>query len=149
MQRPFDSLMLHVVLVPLVAALQLFGMYVLMHGHYGPGGGFVAGILLAAGIILPRLAGREPDRLSLGPRAATLVAVAGILVFAAVAVAPMLAGRAPLDYAALPIGATDPARRSMGILLIEIGVAMAVTGAMVAIFFALASRIGGEEGPGD
>lgn len=137
--------MLRVVLVPLVAALQLFGMYVLLHGHYGPGGGFVAGILLAAGMILPRLAGRPADQLSLGPRQAALLSVAGILVFAGVAVASMLVGRPPLDYGALPIGPTVPERRSMGILLIEVGVTMAVAGAMLAIFFGLSSRIGGEE----
>lgn len=137
--------MLQVVMVPLVAVLQLFGMYVLLHGHYGPGGGFVAGILLAAGMILPRLAGRQSDRFSLGPRSAALVAVSGILVFVAVAVAPMFTGQPPLDYAALPIGTTDAARRSMGILLIEVGVTLAVAGAMLAIFFALSAKIGGEE----
>lgn len=141
--------MLRVVLVPLVAALQLFGVYVLLHGHYGPGGGFVAGILLAAGMILPRLAGRPPDRLSMQPRSAALLAVGGILVFAAVAVAPMMVGSAPLDYAALPLAPDIPGRRSMGILLIEVGVAMAVTGAMLAIFFALGARIGGDATDGD
>ncbi|HUG27953.1 MAG TPA: MnhB domain-containing protein [Gemmatimonadales bacterium] len=145
MQRPFESLMLRVVMVPLVAVLQLFGMYVLLHGHYGPGGGFVAGIMLAGGMILPRLAGQRSDPLSLGPRSAAVVAVAGILVFAAVAMAPMLTGHPPLDYAALPLGATDAERRSMGILLIEVGVTLAVAGAMLAIFFALSERVGGEE----
>ncbi|MFN2316034.1 MAG: MnhB domain-containing protein, partial [Gemmatimonadales bacterium] len=125
--------------------LQLFGVYVLLHGHYGPGGGFVAGIMLAGGMILPRLAGQSSDRLSLGPTSAALVAVCGILVFVAVAVAPMFAGGPPLDYAALPIGATDAARRSMGILLIEVGVTLAVAGAMLAIFFALAAPVGGAE----
>lgn len=137
--------MLRVVLVPLVAVLQVFGMYVLLHGHYGPGGGFVAGIMLAAGMILPRLAGQPSDRFSLGPKSAALVAVSGILVFVAVAVAPMLTGSPPLDYAALPIGATDAERRSMGILLIEVGVTLAVAGAMLAIFFALSAPVGGEE----
>jgi multicomponent Na+:H+ antiporter subunit B len=144
MLTPFDSLMLRVVLAPLVAALQLFGMYVLLHGHYGPGGGFVAGILLAAGMILPRLAGRPSDRFSLGPRGAAVLSVLGILFFVGVAVASMFAGRPPLDYAALPIGATAAARRSMGILLIEVGVTMAVAGAMLAIFFALSARVGGD-----
>jgi len=143
MHASFDSLMLRVLLVPLVAGLQLFAVYVLLHGHYGPGGGFVAGILVAAGMILPRLAGREPDRLSVTPRAAAVLSVAGIFLFASVAAAPMFLGQPPLDYAALPIGATDAARRSMGILLIEVGVTLAVSGAMLAIFFALGAEVGG------
>lgn len=141
--------MLRVVLVPLVAVLQLFGMYVLLHGHYGPGGGFVAGIMLAGGMILPRLAGQPSDRLSLGPTSAAVVAVSGILVFVAVAMAPMFGGHPPLDYAALPLGPTDAERRSMGILLIEVGVTLAVAGAMLAIFYALSDRVGGEEPAGD
>jgi multicomponent Na+:H+ antiporter subunit B len=143
MLAPFDSLMLRVLLVPLVAVLQLFAVYVLLHGHYGPGGGFVAGILVAAGMILPRLAGREPDRLSVTPRGAAVMAVAGILIFALTAVASVVVGQPPLDYAALPIGATDPERRSMGILLIEVGITLAVAGAMLAIFYGLAQEVGG------
>lgn len=141
--------MLRVLLVPLVAVLQLFAVYVLLHGHYGPGGGFVAGILVAAGMILPHLAGREPDSLTVTPRGASVMAVAGILLFAGVAAASMLVGRPPLDYAALPIGATDAARRSMGILLIEVGVTLAVAGAMLAIFFALGDELGGGRPDGD
>jgi multicomponent Na+:H+ antiporter subunit B len=142
MIHPFDSVMLRVLLAPLLAVLHLFGVYVLIHGHYGPGGGFVAGILVAAAMILPRLVGWAPDRLSLSPRGAAMTAVAGILLFAALGAAPAVVGQPPLDYAVLPIGSSEPARRSMGILLIEIGVALAVAGSMLALFYALTARLG-------
>jgi multicomponent Na+:H+ antiporter subunit B len=119
---------------------------VLLHGHYSPGGGFVAGILFAASMILPRLTSGAPGgRLSLSPRGAAVMAAIGILFFAAIAVAPMFVGQAPLDYAVLPIGAEPALRRSMGILLIEVGVTLAVAGAMLSIFYALSCAIGGEE----
>ena len=35
--------------------IQLFALYVIVHGHYGPGGGFQGGGILAASIILLRL----------------------------------------------------------------------------------------------
>jgi len=142
MPHPFESLMLRVLLAPLLAVLHLFGVYVLIHGHYGPGGGFVAGILVAAAMILPRLVGWDPERLSLSPRGAAVMAVAGILLFAALGAASMVLGQPPLDYAALPLGSTVPARRSMGILLIEIGVALAVAGSMLALFYALTGKLG-------
>jgi multicomponent Na+:H+ antiporter subunit B len=146
MIRSFDSLMLRTLMTPLLAALQLFGVYVLLHGHYSPGGGFVAGILFAASMILPRLTPNPPrGRLALTPRGAAIMAAVGILFFAAIAVAPMFVARPPLDYAVLPFGGTVPARRSMGILLIEVGVTMAVAGAMLSIFHALAGPVGGEE----
>lgn len=146
MPSSFDSLMLRMAIAPMVAVIQLFAVYVLLNGHYGPGGGFVAGILFAAGLILPRLAGLTPTPPSISPRGAAVMAVLGILWFAAVAVAPMFVGHAPLDYAALPIGATAPARRYVGILLIEVGVTLAVAGAMLAIFYALGARVQDEGG---
>ena len=34
--------------------IQLFALYVIVHGHYGPGGGFQGGAMLAASIIFLR-----------------------------------------------------------------------------------------------
>lgn len=145
MTRPFDSLMLRVVLTPLVAAMQLFAVYVLMHGHYSPGGGFQAGILLGASMILPRLAiGQPPGRLALTPGGAVVLTAIGLLVFTLIGLAPMLTGHPMLDYGVLPLAESARYRRSMGILLIEVGVTMAVAGAMLSIFFTLAGRLGGE-----
>jgi multicomponent Na+:H+ antiporter subunit B len=145
MIRPFDSLMLRTLLSPLVAALQLFGVYVLLHGHYSPGGGFVAGVLFAASMILPRLAGGQPTGwLALTPHRAAIMAVIGILIFAGIGIAPMFTGAMMLDYSVLPIAETVAYRRSMGILLIEVGVLLAVAGSMLSIFYALSGPVGGE-----
>jgi hypothetical protein len=50
-----------------------------------------------------------------------------------------------LDYAVLPIASDTAYRRYLGILLIEVGVTLAVAGAMLAIFYALSGPLGGEE----
>jgi multicomponent Na+:H+ antiporter subunit B len=119
---------------------------VLLHGHYSPGGGFVAGVLFAASMILPRLTFGQPEgRLALSPRSAALMAVSGIVIFAALGVAPMFLGAAMLDYGVLPLAAEVPYRRSMGILLIEVGITLAVAGAMLSIFYALSGPVGGED----
>jgi multicomponent Na+:H+ antiporter subunit B len=73
------------------------------------------------------------------------MAAVGILIFAVIAVIPMFVGAFPLDYAVLPIAETTAYRRSLGILLIEVGVTMAVAGAMLSIFYALAGPVGGED----
>jgi multicomponent Na+:H+ antiporter subunit B len=146
MIRPFDSLMLRTLLTPLLAALQLFAVYVLLHGHYSPGGGFVAGVLLAASLILPRLATGVPTgRLALSPRGAAVMAVIGIMIFAGTGIVPMMVGRPMLDYAVLPLAAEVAYRRSLSILLIEVGVTLAVAGAMLSIFYALSEPLGGEK----
>jgi multicomponent Na+:H+ antiporter subunit B len=143
MIQPFDSLMLRTLLGPLMAALQLFALYVLLHGHYSPGGGFQAGILIAASLILPLLTrGRGEGGRTLSVRGALTLTAVGVLVYAGIGLIPMLSGGPLLDYAALPLGGEVADRRSLGILLIEVGVTMAVAGAMVAIFYGLAGEIG-------
>jgi multicomponent Na+:H+ antiporter subunit B len=143
---PFNSLMLRLLMALLRGAIQLFAVYVLLHGHYAPGGGFVAGTLFAAAMILPRLTdGAGIDALTLSPRGAQVMSAVGILLFAAVGTASMLGGSALLDYAALPLAETAAERRSMGVLLIEVGVTMAVAGAMLSIYLSLAGEEGAED----
>jgi multicomponent Na+:H+ antiporter subunit B len=146
MIRSFDSLMLRTLMPPMLAVMQLFGVYVLLHGHYSPGGGFVAGVLFAASMILPRLTlGHPVGWLALSPRSAAVMASIGIIFFAGIGIAPMLVGQPPLDYGVLPLAETAAYRRSMGILLIEVGITMAVAGAMLSIFYALSEPAGSRD----
>jgi len=136
---PFHSVILRTLLTPLVAALQLFAIYVVMHGHYSPGGGFQGGVLLGVSLILPLLI-RGPDHrlMLLSERGAALMAVAGIFVFSAFGWIPMLFGSQMLDYAGLPLPGLDASgEHSLGVLGIEIGVTLAVAGAVVSIFYTL------------
>jgi multicomponent Na+:H+ antiporter subunit B len=146
MIRPFDSLMVRTLLGPLVAAMQLFAFYILIHGHYSPGGGFQAGILLGASMILPRLAlGRAPGPLALTPGGAGVLTAVGVLIFAGLGAVAVVAGHPMLDYSVLPLDPSVAMRRSLAILLVEVGVTLAVAGAMLSIFYALSSKLGGEE----
>ena len=43
-----DFLVLKVMAKLLIPFILLFGFYVQMHGDYGPGGGFQAGVIIAA-----------------------------------------------------------------------------------------------------
>jgi len=141
--RPFNSLMLRLLMALLRGAIQLFGVYVLLHGHYAPGGGFVAGALFAAAMILPRLARGVPnDALTVTSRGALVLAASGILLFALVAVIPLALGGTLLDFGKLPLADSLAERRSLAALFVEAGVAMAVAGSMLSIFLSLT----GEEG---
>ncbi|HUF94388.1 MAG TPA: MnhB domain-containing protein [Candidatus Limnocylindria bacterium] len=124
------------VLVPLV---QLFALYVLVYGHYGPGGGFQAGVLLAATYMLIALAlGREAFERRVNERACVALAAAGVLLFVATGVAGMLGGAAFLDYSVLPLPVSPVKARYFGILFIEVGVAIAVAATLVLLFARLA-----------
>ena len=46
----------------LIPMVQLFGMYILFHGHLSPGGGFSGGTIIAASLIFYSLVFRFSDR---------------------------------------------------------------------------------------
>ncbi len=136
-QAPFESLMLRNLMGPLLASLQVFLLYVIVHGHYSPGGAFQGGTLLASVFLLPVIAGHE-GFLRLSPRGAIAMSAIGVAIFSGVGVVAMLFGGSFLDYAHLPFGSMEiPARQSLGILLIEVGVTLAVAGALVSIYYSL------------
>ncbi|MFA9432445.1 MnhB domain-containing protein [Egicoccus sp. AB-alg2] len=122
--------------------IALFGLYVIAHGHYGPGGGFAGGVFVAVGAILPRLTLDESLAYRLIPRSAgPLAAGVGMLLFLVVATLPLLVGGAFLDYGAIQVAGMEAARvRYLGILVVEIAVGLAVFGAMVLIFDAITGR---------
>jgi multicomponent Na+:H+ antiporter subunit B len=123
----------------LVPFIVLFGLYVQFHGDYGPGGGFQAGALVATGLILHALLeGEAAALLAVHQRFLVGLIAAGALLYAGVGVAGMLLGGNFLDYSVL---AADPvAGQHLGILLIELGVGITVTGVLLAIFHAFAAR---------
>ena len=138
MIRHFHSVILRTMLGPLVAALQIFMLYVVVHGHYSPGGAFQGGTLLACSLLLPILAGRTEGFVVISARTAIAMAAAGVLIFTGTGIVAMLFGGGFLDYAALPMGSMEAAaRQSLGILIVEAGVTLAVAGSLVSIYYSL------------
>lgn len=132
----YDSPIIDVVTRIHVPIIRVFGFYVVAHGHYSPGGGFQGGVILAVSVILTRLAlGREESYRRFAPRTGLWLAAAGVLVFLAMALLPLLFGGALLDYGRIPVpGLEEPLRRYWSILIVEAGIGVAVWGALVAIF---------------
>ncbi|MDJ0747840.1 MAG: DUF4040 domain-containing protein [Woeseiaceae bacterium] len=123
----------------LIPFIFLFGLYVQFHGEYGPGGGFQAGAILAAAIILYSLLEGESQALRALPMSVLKWLVAGgALLYGAVGVAGMLLGGNFLDYSVL---ASDPVKgQQIGIILIELGVGITVTGVLLCVYHAFAAR---------
>ena len=138
MTNGHDSVLLHfVVKEVMLPAILLFGLYVLVHGEVSPGGGFQAGSILAAGLILSRLSlsSAEGRRLFSRPRLVVITAL-GMLLYAGTGIAAMLSGGGYLDYGVIPfewidrIVAGDLGRRHIGVFVIEVGVTLAVFGTL-------------------
>jgi len=123
----------------LIPFILLFALYVQFHGEYSPGGGFQAGAIFAAAIILYALLEGEDRALAVLPRSwLTAMMIGGALLYGGVGVVCMLLGGNFLDYSVL---SSDPvAGQQLGILLIEAGVGVTVTGVLLNIFHAFAAR---------
>jgi len=123
----------------LIPAIVLFGLYVQFHGDFGPGGGFQAGVIIAAGVILYALVyGLERTRSLVPPNAVRILSAMGLLLFAGVGFAAMLLGGEYLNYDALH--ADKIHAQHIGIILIELGVGTTVASVMISVFYAFAGR---------
>ena len=132
-----EHLVLRVVSKLLIPPILLFALYVQMHGDYGPGGGFQAGVIFAAGLVLYGLVfGTEAVRAVAPLRLLVVLACLGVLLYAGVGVASMIGGGTFLEYGALAADATHG--NHVGIIIIEIGVGVAVASVMTIIFTVLA-----------
>jgi multicomponent Na+:H+ antiporter subunit B len=134
-----------VVSVLMAPPVILFGLYVITHGHYGPGGGFSGGVVVGVGVILLRITvDRDLCRRYLPPALGPGGACVGVLVFLVTGALPLLGGGAYLDYAYLDDAARSAGAvpsdllRYLGIFVVKLGVGMAVAGTMLMLFDTLA-----------
>lgn len=142
MTGAFPSEVVRVVCAVLSPFIAIFGIYVIFHGHYGPGGGFAGGVFVAMGAILPRLTHDEDIAYRMVPAAAGPIAGGvGMLTFLTAGTAPLLAGGAFLDYGAIEIAGMAAGRvRYLGILVVEVAVGLTVFGALLLLFDTLTRR---------
>jgi multicomponent Na+:H+ antiporter subunit B len=133
------DIIVRVVAKLLLPFMLLFALYVQFHGELGPGGGFQAGVIAAAVVILYGVIFGLPAAQAVMPWAIVerLVPL-GVLIYAGVGIAGLLLGGRYLNYFVL--GQDGPHGQELGIFLVEVGVFVTVCGTMIAIFYAFAER---------
>jgi multicomponent Na+:H+ antiporter subunit B len=144
-QTPIDDsiheqyLVIRIVTKMLIPFILLYALYVQFHGDFGPGGGFQAGVIFAAAIILyTMLFGLTTARKVINQSLIQFIAAAGVLLYGSVGIVSVLNGANFFDYKVL---SSDPvAGQHLGILLIEWGVGCTVASVMIMIFFNFAGR---------
>ena len=118
----------------------IYGVYVLLHGEYSPGGAFQAGALLAVGVLLSRIIEGEQAIFNISGDTALILAGIGALIFGAIGVVSILAGGNMLQYEYLPVALEPKNLHTLGIVGVEIGVTLCVMATIIAIFDALTRR---------
>ena len=133
------NLILRVVTKSLIPLIILFALYVQFHGDFGPGGGFQAGVILSAAIILYALVfGLDAAEQVIPPPLLRLLASLGVFLYAGVGIVSLFVGGNYLDYSVL--ADNQVAGQHLGVLLVELGVGITVFSVMLIIYFTFAGR---------
>ncbi len=134
-------LVLRIVAKLLIPLIVVFGFYVHFHGDYSPGGGFQAGVIIAAAVILYALIfGIENARQAVPAWFVKFMAAFGVLLYGGTGVASLILGANFLDYDVLHPDLAHHSGQHIGIILVELGVLSTVFSVMMAIFYAFAGR---------
>ncbi|MDK3074892.1 Na(+)/H(+) antiporter subunit B [Sedimentitalea sp. JM2-8] len=133
-------LILRVVTKLLIGSIMIFALYVQFHGDYSPGGGFQAGVIMAVGFIIYGVVfSLEDVQRVFPPWLVHKLAALGVLLYAGTGIVSLFLGYSYLDYTAL--SPHHPVHgQHYGIILVELGVGITVTGVMVTIYYAFTSR---------
>jgi multicomponent Na+:H+ antiporter subunit B len=123
-----------------IPLIMLFALYVQFHGDFGPGGGFQAGVIFAAAVVLYALIfGLDQARQVVRPVVIEVLVAAGVLLYAGTGVVSMFLGGEFLNYNVFD--AHHPAHgQHLGILFVELGVGITVAAVIMSIFFSFAGR---------
>ena len=128
-----ESVVLRTIGGMLIPYILVYGLYVQMHGEVGPGGGFQAGVLVAAAFILHSLLFGPTGTMRLLPRWFIDLSMSlGVLLYIGTGVVCLLQGGYFLEYSVLD--RTDPAAaEALGITLVEAGVGLTVASVILTI----------------
>jgi multicomponent Na+:H+ antiporter subunit B len=124
----------------------LYGIYVVLHGHLTPGGGFAGGVIMAAAFVLVVLArGSESGVSEAKKRNSAIAESLGIFLFWVLAMIGLVGG-VLFFYNFLAKGKPFHLLSAGFIPLSNIGIGIEVAAALFAIFITIAVlRIGGEK----
>ena len=137
----------------MIPFIQLFSLYVIIHGASGPGGGFQGGVVFGSSFVLyvvvfDIIGGRK----RLPESANTVLSSLGLYIYAGLGLLCIIlsSGVAQyLNYGFLPFTPHFEENRALSIELVEMGIGITVMAIMVSIFFDLAwkekNRNGGEK----
>jgi len=117
----------------------LYGIYIIIHGHLTPGGGFAGGTIIAGSFILLILAfGSEFLALKKEEAGSSILESSAILIFLIIAVLGIIIGGAGIFFVNfLPKGTIGRLVSAGVIPLYNIAVWMEVASALLTIFLAL------------
>src|SRR3990170_3349133 len=130
----------------MIPFIQLFALYVIIHGTGGPGGGFQGGVVFASAFILYVIAFNLAGGRARFPESDnTIFSSLGLYIYAGIgllAIIFSLGAAQYLNYGFIPFTAHFEENRALGMDFVEIGIGITVMAIIVSIFFDLALKDG-------
>ncbi len=135
-----QHLILRIIAKLIIPLILLFALYVQFHGDYGPGGGFQAGVIFAAGFILyAMIFGLNAAHQVINPTLLRILAASGLLLYGSIGIVSILNNGRFLNYNVLLNNNIQG--QHLGILLIELGIGITVSSVMMIMFFTFTGRL--------
>lgn len=138
-----DSIIVRTAARLLLPLMMLFSTYLLVRGHNAPGGGFIGGLVAAAGIALLVMGGglRSAEAIVPAGRARRWIAV-GLLLAGLSAVLPLFWGRPLMTGLWVKIPLPGVAAIEVGTpILFDVGVYIVVVGMVLTVILRLAHEV--------
>ena len=130
----------------MIPFIQLFALYVIIHGTGGPGGGFQGGVVFASAFILYVIAFNLAGGRARFPESAnTIFSSLGLYIYAGIgllAIIFSLGAAQYLNYGFIPFTSHFEENRAIGMDFVEIGIGITVMAITASIFFDLAKKDG-------
>jgi len=135
----FEDVIVRTIARLMTPFIQLFALYILMHGHATPGGGFQAGVIMAASFILIAIALGLPEAKDRVKQKARLPMESfGPLNFVVIGIICMVCGGYYLQYTKVPLLPSPQAVSAILISAVEVGIGVTVMAMVTTIFFSMA-----------
>ena len=130
----------------MIPFIQLFGLYVIVHGAGGPGGGFQGGVVFASAFILYVIAFNLTDGGARFPESGNIILSSlGLYIYAGIGLLAIfftLGAAQYLNYGFIPFTSHFEENRALGMDFVEIGIGITVMAIIVSIFFDLVQKDG-------
>lgn len=122
------------ILVPLI---QIFGIYIIFHGHLSPGGGFAGGTILGTSFILYRITyGKEKAQKKFSYSKLIKIVSIGLILYGVMKGYSFVSGGSHLNWPSPPLG--TPGKILSGGFLLPLNIVVgAVVGITMYFFYSL------------
>lgn len=128
----------------MIPFIQLFALYVIIHGAGGPGGGFQGGVVFASAFILYVIAFDLAGARARFPESAnTISSSLGLYLYAGIGLLAIIfsSGAAQyLNYGFIPFTSDFEENRALGMDFVEMGIGITVMAITASIFFDLSGK---------